>query len=793
MEAVEVEKTSRSNNLHSCCGNHSSDTDPLGSDSAIDPVCGMSVDLSKGKPSLIHKDETYHFCSDGCHDRFGADPFFYLSGNNKKRVVSAQEGVQFTCPMDPEILQDEPGTCPICGMALEPMGGISDEPNHELIDFTKRLWVSAAAAIPLLILTMGPLFGLPIRNWTGETTALILEFVLATPVVLWAAAPFFIRGWTSLKTRHFNMWTLIMLGVGAAYLYSVIATFLPGLFPDSFLTNGHVPVYFEAAVVIIALVFVGQVLELRAREKTGDAIRALIDLAPKTARRITPDGDEYDAPLENIIFEDQLRIRPGESVPVDGVVVEGSSFVDESMITGEPIPVEKNSGDLVTAGTLNKNGALIIEARKVGNDTVLAKIIDMVASAQRSRAPVQAMADKVASYFVPTVVTIAIVAFFVWLFFGPTPGFVYGIIAAVSVLIIACPCALGLATPMSIMTAMGRGAQAGVLVKDAEALERMAKVDTIIVDKTGTLTLGRPSLTDIIGLSGFEENDVLLLAASLEKGSEHPLAEAIVSAAENRDIQLRASTSFQSLTGKGVIGTIDEKRIVLGNATIMDELGIDLTGVKTRAAELQSMGKTVIFVAVENDLAGSLAVADPIKETTADAIEELHKAGLKIIMATGDTQATAQAVADQLGIDEVRAGVLPEDKKALVDALHQKGHVVAMAGDGVNDAPALAAADIGIAMGTGADVAVESAGITLLKGDLTGILRARKLALETLRNIRQNLLFAFGYNSLGVPVAAGVLFPVFGVLLSPMLAAAAMSLSSVSVISNALRLRQIKL
>jgi Cu+-exporting ATPase len=696
--------------------------------------------------------------------------------------------------MDPEIVQEGPGTCPICGMALEPMSGVSEGPNTELIDFTRRLWVSAGAAIPLLVLTMGPMIGLPVRDWIGEQIAVYLEFLLATPVVLWAARPFFHRGWTSIVTRNFNMWTLIMLGVAAAYTYSVVATFAPGLFPETMrMEGGHVPVYFEAAVVIIALVFVGQVLELRARERTGDAIKALLDLAPKTARRITPDGEEYDAPLENIIEGDLMRVRPGESVPVDAVVKEGRSSVDESMITGEPVPIEKGEGDKVTGGTLNKNGTLVIVADKVGEDTMLAHIVEMVASAQRSRAPIQGLADRVASWFVPTVVSVAVIAFLAWLFLGPQPAFVFAIVSAVSVLIIACPCALGLATPMSIMTATGRGAQAGVLVKDAEALERMAKVDTVIVDKTGTLTEGKPKLTDVLALGDRDETTVLSLAAALEKGSEHPLAEAIIAGAEERGVTVGSAADFDAVTGKGVKGTVSGEAVALGNGAMMEAEGIDADAAADEADRLRGDGKTVMLVAVGGKVAGMVAVADPVKESTAGAIRALHEAGLRVIMATGDNERTAKAVAAQLGIDEVRAGVLPEDKKALVEELQAAGRSVAMAGDGINDAPALAAAHVGIAMGTGADVAMESAGITLLKGDLQGIAKARKLAQSTLANIKQNLFFAFAYNSIGVPVAAGILYPLTGTLLSPMIAAAAMSLSSVSVISNALRLRTLKL
>ncbi len=759
-----------------------------------DPVCGMNVATGKGKPTLDYKGDAFHFCSTGCHDKFEIDPYFYLSGNKAKKKTLAPKSAMYTCPMDPEIIQEGPGTCPVCGMALEPMDGVAEGPNHELIDFTRRLWVSAVAAIPLLVLTMAPMLGLSVRQWLGETTTLYLEFALATPVIVWAARPFFHRGWTSIKTWNLNMWTLIMIGVGAAYLYSTIATFLPGLFPAGLqMPGGHMPVYFEAAVVIIALVFVGQVLELRARERTGDAIRALLDLAPKTARRITPDGDEYDAPLENIIEGDRLRVRPGEAIPVDSIVIEGRTSVDESMLSGEPLPVEKAEGDTVTGGTLNKNGSLIVEAEKVGEDTMLARIVAMVSSAQRSRAPIQGLADRVASYFVPAVVIVAALAFVTWMLIGPDPAFAFALVSAVSVLIIACPCALGLATPMSIMTATGRGAQAGVLIKDAEALERMAKVDVLVVDKTGTLTEGKPTLTDIVSFGDAVESEMLALVRGIESGSEHPLAEAIVDGIIARDIEAAPVSDFESVTGKGVSGKSGTQRIALGNAAMMDLVGADHEMANAKADALRSQGKTAMFVAIDGNLAGLIAVADPIKATTEDAIKALHAAGLKIIMATGDNETTARAVADQLGIDEVRAGVLPEDKKALVDELHRAGHKVAMAGDGVNDAPALAAAEVGIAMGTGADVAVESAGITLLRGDLRGILRARKLSGATLRNIKQNLFFAFAYNSAGVPIAAGVLYPLTGTLLSPMIAAAAMSLSSVSVILNALRLRRVNL
>jgi Cu+-exporting ATPase len=769
-------------------------SDEASTPTAIDPVCGMMVKLNAGKPEFEWKGETYHFCNPKCKHRFEADPVFFLSGNNKRKPKPAAKNVQYTCPMDPEIVQEGPGTCPICGMALEPMGAPVDGPNHELIDFTRRMWVSAAAAVPLMVLTMGPMAGLPVREWLGERVAQFVELALAAPVVLWAARPFFHRGWTSLKTRNFNMWTLIMLGVGAAFLYSLVATLAPQLFPAELRSgDGTVPVYFEAAVVIIALVFVGQVLELRARERTGDAIKALINLAPKTARRINDDGSEYDAPLENILEGDRLRVRPGEAVPVDGEVVEGETAIDEAMLTGEPIPVAKGPGDKVTGGTINKNGSIVMKAVRVGEDTMLSQIVEMVASAQRSRAPIQGLADKVAGYFVPAVVAVAVVAFFAWLAFGPAPGLAFAIVAAVSVLIIACPCALGLATPMSIMTATGRGAQAGVLIKEAGALERLSHTDTLVVDKTGTLTRGKPAVTELGPLDGRPEAELLALAAGIETGSEHPLAEAILNAANAVSVGPAKMSGFQAVTGKGVTANLGGKRIAFGNAALMEQAGADIAPLARQVERLQSQGNTVMYLAEDGTLAGFVAVADPVKDKAAAAIKALHALGYRIVMATGDNEITARAVAKKLGIDEVHAGVLPEDKKALVERLRGEGRKVAMAGDGVNDAPALAAADVGIAMGTGADVALESAGITLLKGDLNGIVRARKLADATMRNIKQNLFFAFVYNAAGVPIAAGILYPVTGWLLSPMIAAAAMSLSSVSVISNALRLRRLQL
>ncbi|EJN00065.1 heavy metal translocating P-type ATPase [Phyllobacterium sp. YR531] len=782
--------------FHFCsAGCHSKFTkDPETYLEATDPVCGMKVYRASAKHFLRHEGEKYYFCSASCMAKFERSPQDYLGDRPAPKAMPA--GTQYTCPMHPEIVKDGPGSCPLCGMALEPMGiPTGDEgPNPELVDFTRRFWISALCSVPLLFVTMGPMLGLPLRTWIGEPLAVWLEFVLATPVVVWAAIPFFERAWSSFIHRSPNMWTLIAIGVGAAYAFSVVATLLPDIFPHSFrMHGGSVPVYFEAAAVIVTLVFLGQILELKARERTGSAIRALLDLAPKTARRVAADGTENDVPLEEVIVGDRLRVRPGESVPVDGVVVEGRSSIDESMLTGEPLPVEKTLDDNVTGGTLNRNGTLLITAKKVGADTVLSQIVGMVASAQRSRAPIQGMADRVASYFVPAVVLVAVIAFAAWALIGPEPRMIYGLVAAVSVLIIACPCALGLATPMSIMTATGRGAQAGVLIKDAEALERFANVDTLIVDKTGTLTEGKPKLTDIVTVAGIFENELLAFAASLEKGSEHPLAEAIVEGAATRNLVVRDASDFNAVTGKGISGKVGPNAIALGNLAMMQDSGVDLSALTRQADTLRAAGKSALFVAIDGKAAGILAVADPIKATTAEAIRLLHKAGLRIIMATGDNAITAQAVGKELGIDEVRADMLPETKKQLIDELRAKGSKIAMAGDGVNDSPALAAADVGIAMGTGADVAMQSAGITLVKGDLNGIVRARQLATATIRNIKQNLFFAFIYNVLGVPVAAGILYPVFGLLLSPMLAAAAMSLSSVSVIANALRLRTIKL
>ncbi|MBL4725701.1 MAG: heavy metal translocating P-type ATPase [Rhizobiaceae bacterium] len=768
--------------------------DPDAFIASTDVVCGMSVDRATAKYMSKHVGERFYFCSSGCQTKFENEPEKYLEGRPAPDVMP--EGTLYTCPMDPEIIQEGPGDCPICGMALEPMGipPADAGPNPELVDFTRRFWVGAALVIPLLIVTMAPMIGIPIRDWLGERSSILLELALATPVVLWCAAPFFKRGWTSVVTGNLNMWTLIMLGVGAAYGFSVVATIAPGIFPEAFRdVGGNVAVYFEAAAVIVVLVLLGQLLELRARERTGGAIRALLDLAPKTALIVLPDGTEEEISLEDVVVGDHLRVRPGGSIPVDGVVLSGHSSVDESMLSGEPMPVEKTAGDDVTGATVNKNGTLIIEASKVGADTVLSQIVDMVAQAQRSRAPIQKLVDTVAGYFVPVVVLASVIAFIVWAIWGPEPSLAYALVASVSVLIIACPCALGLATPMSIMVSTGRGAQAGVLIKNAEMLERFAKVDILIVDKTGTLTEGRPKFKTVIPENGFSGKELLGFAASLEKGSEHPLAEAIVSGAKDAGLELHEAENFESVTGMGVRGIIDGKKVALGNARLLEDMHLEIGELSELADKKRDEGETVMFIVVDEIVAGLIAVADPIKKTTAAALESLHREGLRIVMVTGDNERTANNVAAQLAIDEIRADVLPEGKVEIVRSFQSAGHKVAMAGDGVNDAPALAQADVGIAMGTGADVAIESAGITLIKGDLNGIVRARRLAHATMRNIKQNLFFAFIYNALGVPIAAGILYPVFGLLLSPMIAAAAMSLSSVSVIGNALRLRSAKL
>ncbi len=773
---------------------HSHKDTSVNSETAIDPVCGMNVVIDGAKHMTTHEGHHYYFCHAGCQTKFESDPQKYLEPQPEPEP--APPGTMYTCSMDPQIVQEGPGTCPICGMALEPMGIPTGEegPNPELVDFKRRFWVGIALTLPLLVVAMGPLLGLPVKDWLGHRTAPWVEVFLATPVVLWSGWPFFQRCWASFVNKSPNMFTLIGIGVGAAYLYSLIATVAPGIFPAALRgPGGAVDVYFEAAAVIVVLVLLGQLLELGARERTGGAIRALLDLAPKTALRVGADGEDEEVPLDEVLVGDQLRIRPGDSIPVDGVVVEGRSSVDESMLTGESLPVEKTPGDALTGGTLNKTGSFVMEARRVGAETMLSQIVNMVAEAQRSRAPIQKLADVVAGYFVPTVVAVAIIAFIAWSIWGPDPAMAYAFIAAVSVLIIACPCALGLATPMSIMVATGRGAQAGVLIKNAENLERFADVDTLIVDKTGTLTLGAPKLTDVIAFKGSNEETVLKMAASLERGSEHPLAEAIVEGAKERKITTIKPTEFEAVTGMGVKGVISGKEIALGNTKMMRQLSLDPKPYAETADALRTQGKTAMFVAIGGKLAGIVAVADPIKETTPSALEALRAEGLHIVMVTGDNARTAKAIAEELGIDDVRADVLPDQKARIVKELQSKGAKVAMAGDGVNDAPALAQADVGIAMGTGADVAIESAGITLLKGDLNGIVRARRLSEATMRNIKQNLFFAFAYNALGVPIAAGVLYPVFGLLLSPMIAAAAMSLSSVSVIGNALRLRTVRL
>ncbi|MBO9463238.1 copper-translocating P-type ATPase [Labrenzia sp. R5_0] len=718
-------------------------------------------------------------------------------GGQYDTVPAGYSGSVYTCPMHPEVRRTEPGSCPICGMGLElENAAMADEgPNPELVDFTHRLWVGAVLTVPLLVFTMGPYVGLSgVRDIFGERITLWIELVLGTPVVLWCGWPFLTRGWNSFRSLNLNMFSLIGMGVMAAWTFSVVAVLAPGIFPDGFRdAEGHVGVYFEAAAVIVVLVLLGQVMELRAREGTGKAIKALLDMAAKTARVIRSDGSEEEVPLEDVQIGDRLRVRPGDKVPVDGVVTDGRSSVDESMISGEPVPVEKTPGDPVTGATINGTGSLIMEATRVGADTMLSQIVEMVANAQRSRAPIQKYADKVAGWFVPTVIGIAVLAFIGWALWGPAPALSYALIAAVAVLIIACPCALGLATPMSIMTATGRGAQTGVLIKNAEALERFEKVDTLIVDKTGTLTEGKPRLVAVLPEDGHDEQEVLRLAATLERGSEHPLAEAIVAGAEDRGVQLGEAEDFEAVTGKGVKGTVDGKSVALGNLKLMEELGLQVTALADKANARRDEGETVMFVVLEGTVAGLVSVADPVKETTPAALKALHELGFRIIMATGDNERTAKAVAARLGIDEIRADVLPEDKARIIKELQTAGRKVAMAGDGVNDAPALAQADVGIAMGTGADVAIESAGFTLVKGNLDGIVRARRLSRATMRNIRQNLFFALIYNALGVPVAAGVLYPVFGILISPMFAAFAMSASSISVVLNALRLRGAKI
>ncbi len=760
---------------------------------AIDPVCGMTVDPHTAKHRHTHQGRPYYFCSAKCREKFIGDPARYL--NPESRASPAvPEGTIYTCPMHPEIRQPGPGSCPICGMALEPEIVSSDtQPNPELLDMTRRFWIGLVLTLPVFALEMGGhLTGL--HQWLGQQTSNWSQLVLATPVVLWAGWPFFERGWASLKTRNLNMFTLIAMGTGVAWVYSIVGTVWPGLFPS--LMRGHdgsLPVYFEAAAVITVLVLLGQVLELRAREQTSGAIRALLDLSPKMARRIRPDGTDEDVSLNHVVAGDRLRVRPGERVPVDGEIVEGRSAIDESMVTGESMPVTKSISDMVIGGTMNQSGGFIMRADKVGRETVLAQIVQMVAAAQRSRAPIQRLTDQVSAWFVPTVIAVAALAFLAWSLWGPEPRLTFGLIAAVSVLIIACPCALGLATPMSIMVGVGRGAQSGVLIKNAEALERMEKIDTLVVDKTGTLTEGKPSVVAIKTTGEFDETELLRLTASIERSSEHPLAAAVVRSATERGLSLSQPESFDSPVGKGVTGVVEGRKLVVGNRRIMVEAGIDTNRLDASADELRQDGATAIFIAIDGKAAGIIAIADPIKATTPAAISALKDLGIRVVMLTGDNATTAKAVAQRLGISDVEADVLPEDKGKVVERLRAQGHVVAMAGDGVNDAPALAAADVGIAMGTGTDVAMESAGVTLLKGDLTGIVRARHLSAATMRNIRQNLFFAFIYNAAGVPVAAGVLYPFLGILLSPIIAAAAMALSSVSVIGNALRLKRVRL
>jgi P-type Cu+ transporter len=778
---------------------------------AVDPVCGMTVDPAAGKPTHVHEGTPFHFCSEGCRSKFAADPDRYLKADgagdhaahhhdqpaaSQQPAEPAPAGTRYTCPMHPEIVRDKPGDCPICGMALEPMVATGDEgPNPELIDMKQRLIVAVPLAAILLLLDMADhFFGLDLLPFLAPHAKQYFQLALATPAVLWCGWPFFKRGAASLRTGNLNMFTLIAVGTGAAFLYSVVAVFLPELFPAAMRdSHGLVPLYFESAAVITALVLFGQVLELNAREKTGSAIRALLDLAPKTALKVAADGTTEAVGLDTIAVGDVLRVRPGDKVPIDGVVVTGSSAVDESLLTGEAIPVEKSEGERVTGGTQNTTGSFDMKVDRTGAETTLSRIVAMVAEAQRSRAPIQGLADRVSGYFVPAVILIAAVAFVFWLVFGPSPTLAYALVAAVSVLIIACPCALGLATPISIMVATGRGAQAGVLIRNAEALERMASVDTVVVDKTGTLTEGKPGLTAIETVSGFPANVLLSIAAAIEAGSEHPLAEAITAAAVGKGIKPGRATGFSAVHGQGVKGRVGGRKVLLGNVRLMEAEKVSTKPLAEPVARRRADGETVVFVAVDGKLAGILAVTDPVRKTTPEAIQTLHRLGLKVIMATGDSRATAEAVARQLGIDAIHAEVLPEDKARIIGDLQKAGARVAMAGDGVNDAPALAAADVGIAMGAGADVAVESAGMTLMTGDLRGIVRARRLALATMANIRQNLFFAFVYNALGVPLAAGVLFPVFGILLSPIIAAAAMSLSSVSVIGNALRLRNIEL
>lgn len=781
--------------VKTCCGGH--DHSGHGHQTSVktsvrDPVCGMTVDPATSQHRFDHHGEIHHFCSAGCRTKFAADPAKYLDQSAPKAAVP--EGAIYTCPMHPQIRQVGPGSCPICGMALEPeVASLDTPPNPELADMTRRFWVGLVLALPAVVLEMGGHL-VDGHGWVDQTLSNWIQLAFATPVVVWAGWPFFVRGWQSLLTRNLNMFTLIAMGTGVAYVYSLVGTVAPESFPATFRGHGGaVAVYFEAAAVITVLVLLGQVLELRAREATSGAIKALLELAPKTARLVDADGSDHEVQIDSLAVGDKLRVRPGEKVPVDGVILEGRSALDESLVTGESMPVTKEAGGKVIAGTLNQSGGFLMRADKVGRDTLLSQIVKMVAEAQRSRAPIQRLADQVAGWFVPVVIAVALIAFAAWAVFGPEPRMAFGLVAAVSVLIIACPCALGLATPMSIMVGVGRGAQAGVLIKNAEALERMEKIDTLVVDKTGTLTEGKPKVVSIVAAAGFEETAILRLAASVERASEHPLADAIVRAARERNLDLGKMEEFDSPTGKGATGKVDGKTVLLGNSNFLASRGIETQSLHEQGERLRGDGATVINIAVDGKLAGLFAIADPVKQTTPEALKALAAEGIKVIMLTGDNRTTANAVARTLGITDVEAEVLPDQKSAVVAKLQKAGHIVAMAGDGVNDAPALAAAEVGIAMGTGTDVAMESAGITLLKGDLGGIVRARKLSQATMSNIRQNLFFAFIYNAAGIPIAAGILYPAFGLLLSPIIAAAAMALSSVSVVGNALRLRVTRL
>jgi P-type Cu+ transporter len=754
-----------------------------------DPVCGMTVDRRRTPHTASHSGADYFFCSAGCRTKFEAEPARYLDAGKLPPKPSAAEAI-YTCPMHPQIRQPGPGSCPICGMALEPEIATADTaPSPERIDMERRLWIGLALAVPVVILEMGGHIA-NLHVAVPPAFSMWIQFALATPVVLWAGWPFFVRAAQSLRTRNLNMFTLIAMGTGVAWLYSVAATLAPSLFPAAFRgADGTVATYFEAAAVITVLVLLGQVLELRAREQTGGAIRALLDLAPKTARRIHPDGTDEDIGFDAVAAGDRLRVRPGEKVPVDGELIEGRGILDESMVTGESMPITKSAGAPLIGGTLNQDGSFVMRADRVGGETLLARIVEMVAQAQRSRAPIQRLADQVSGWFVPMVIAVAVIAFAAWATFGPQPRFAFALLAAVSVLIIACPCALGLATPMSIMVGIGRGARAGVLIKNADALERFERVDTLVVDKTGTLTEGKPRVVAVKPVAMWSEDTLLRLTASLERGSEHPLAAAIVAEAQARALKLAEAADFSASAGRGAVGTVEGRRVVIGNARMMDEAGIDITALNADAEELRRSGATALFAGVDRSAAGVIAIADPLKPTTPDVVAALRKAGVRIVMLTGDNRTTAEAAARELGISEVEAEILPADKARVVEKLRRLGRVVAMAGDGVNDAPALAAADVGVAMGTGTDVAIESAGVTLLKGDLTGLVQARRLSQATMSNIRQNLFFAFIYNAAGVPIAAGVLYPITGVLLSPVIAALAMSLSSVSVITNALRLQ----